>query len=355
VTGFLGSGKTTLINAVLREPDFAGTLVIVNEFGEVGLDHALIANADDGVVLLDSGCLCCAASGTLRDTLIDIFTRRNSRSFPDIHHIIVETSGLANPGPLVATLIGDSALRQRCTLTQVITLVDPLNAMANLDTYAEARQQIAFADTLVITKVNQAPRETVEHVNQALAPLNKQAFRSYWETGQPAAPIFGSATINASAAARNPDVWIERLMKSGNGLPSLFMPTGENAPTSARPRVHGSAFAGIGSCILEFETCGMSWQAYASLTGALTRRYGRKLLRCKGLLHLGPHNEPWVIQGVQGYFAPPERPTSSAAFPADSFLVCILDGVDADDLLDFVHSLPDMPDIGLSRPSKDTY
>src|SRR5690606_10016117 len=124
VTGFLGSGKTTLINAVLQEPAFAGTLVIVNEFGEIGLDNALISNAEDGVVLLDSGCLCCAASGTLRDTLIDLFARGKSGALREIRQIIVETSGLANPGPLVATLIGDSALRTRCVLAQVLTLVD---------------------------------------------------------------------------------------------------------------------------------------------------------------------------------------------------------------------------------------
>lgn len=354
VTGFLGSGKTTLINAVLREPAFAGTLVIVNEFGEVGLDHALIANADDGVVLLDSGCLCCAASGTLRDTLIDIFTRRNSSSLPDIDHIIVETSGLANPGPLVATLIGDSAVRPRCTLAQVITLVDSLNAMDNLKTYAEARQQIAFADTLVMTKIAQVAPEALEQLEQALAPLNDKALRSYWETGRPAAPIFGSATKNDGTGAQNPDLWIERLMKSGSSTAPLFMPARGRDPTKLEPGIHGSAFAGIRTCTLEFEPGPITWQAYATLTSALTSRYGRKLLRCKGALRLGPDGEPSIIQGVQGYFAPPQPSTAGAALPAGSFLVCIIDGTDAKDLLDFVQSLPDMPYIGLSRPSKDS-
>src|SRR6476619_3583939 len=114
VTGFLGSGKTTLIGEVLRDRAFAGSMVIVNEFGEVGLDHLLVSSAQDQVVLLDSGCLCCAASESLRDTLIDLFSRRSSGTVASFDRIIVETSGLANPAPLVAALIGDSALTPRC-------------------------------------------------------------------------------------------------------------------------------------------------------------------------------------------------------------------------------------------------
>ncbi|MDO9090571.1 MAG: GTP-binding protein, partial [Burkholderiaceae bacterium] len=124
VTGFLGVGKTTFINAVLRDPAFAGAMVVVNEFGEIGLDHVLMSTADDQVVLLDSGCLCCAASGTLRDTLIDLSARRAAGSVPVFDRVIVETSGLAHPGPLIASLLGDSALVTRYALAQVLTLVD---------------------------------------------------------------------------------------------------------------------------------------------------------------------------------------------------------------------------------------
>jgi len=376
VTGFLGSGKTTLINAVLRDPAFAHSLVIVNEFGEIGLDHELIENADDGVVLLDSGCLCCAATGTLRDTLIALFARGPSGPAADIQHIIVETSGLANPGPLVATLIGDSALQARCALAQVLTLIDPVNGIVNLARFAEARHQAAYADTLVITKMDLAGSEPAG-LRRRLEQLNPRAPIQQWQAGQPAAPLFASAEAGsadtATATGRGtPDIWVERLMHSGRAVPLRLAPQGRQAhgggtssstssstssnggssKTSAPLHIHSAAYADITSCTLQFPPAALGWSAYAALTSMLSARLGRKLLRCKGVLHLGPQGQAHIVQGVQGYFAAPQPFTRPAA-PERGFLVCILEGITPEDFLALLRTLPDMPNISLAHPNKD--
>ncbi|HEY0293739.1 MAG TPA: GTP-binding protein [Bordetella sp.] len=322
VTGFLGSGKTTLVNAVLRSPGFAGSLVIVNEFGDVGLDHLLIASASDQVVLLDSGCLCCAASGSLRDTLIDIYARIPSGGIPAFDRIIVETSGLAHPGPLVAQLIGDSALNTRCALAQVLTLVDAQTGAATLARYAEARHQAAFADRLVISKVDAAASENIDSVRQALAAINPDAALAAWHRALPAAPLFLAGEAGGQTMLERPEVWLHNLMRA--------QPR-EHSPGFLQG-VHDAAFGQIGSCVLRPAQAPIDWATYAHWTATFNARFGPRLLRCKGLLPLGDDGRPWIVQGVQGYFAPPER---LAAWPAGcerGFLVCIGDGIDPAEL-----------------------
>jgi G3E family GTPase len=310
VTGFLGSGKTTLINAVLRDPAFARAMVIVNEFGAVGLDHLLMSSADDQVLLLDSGCLCCAASGTLRDTLIDLFARRGSGSIAAFDRIIVETSGLAHPAPLVASLLGDSALTPRCSLSQVLTLVDACHGTRTLESYAEARRQVAFADRLVVSKTDTADAAQIEQLMQRLAAMNADASIASWKRGDVPAPLFHASEAGARGAPADAEAWLRGPLRS------------QYADDSAEPDVHGSAFGQITTHVLPLGGP-IDWATYAGWTQALSARLGQRLLRCKGLLALGDGTVPWTVQGVQGYFAPPQR---LAAWPTGGprgFLVCI--------------------------------
>ncbi|WP_051236854.1 CobW family GTP-binding protein [Ottowia thiooxydans] len=322
VTGFLGSGKTTLINAVLRDPAFAGTLVIVNEFGEVGLDHLLVSSADDQVVLLDSGCLCCASSGSLRDTLIDVFARRSGGSVPAFDRIIVETSGLANPAPLVASLLGDSALAPRCSLAQVLTLVDAGNGLQTLDRYDEACRQVAFADRLLISKPDTATNESLAQLRERLTAMNNHALPGQWQRNDPPAPHFTALPQGLRSGASTPvSAWMR------GPLRPQYAPDDGITSTERQADHHGEAFRQITTHVIAVPDT-LDWPTYADWTHQLTARLGKRLLRCKGLLRIGDNpsqaDTPWIVQGVQGYFAPPERLTEwPTASSRQTFLVCI--------------------------------
>jgi G3E family GTPase len=154
LTGFLGSGKTTLANRFLRRPPFANTAVIVNELGEIGLDHLLVERGDDSVLLLDSGCLCCALQGGLRETLADLFVRRAAGSVPRFERVVVETTGVADPGPIANALVLDALLRAEFRLAAIVTTVDALHATRQLTDEPEALRQVVLADVLIVTKTD---------------------------------------------------------------------------------------------------------------------------------------------------------------------------------------------------------
>jgi G3E family GTPase len=342
VTGFLGSGKTTLVNAALRSPGFAGTLVIVNEFGDVGLDHLLVAGSSDQVMLLDSGCLCCAASGSLRDTLIDLFARRPDGGVPAFDRIIVETSGLAHPGPLVTQIVGDSALNSRCALAQVLTLVDAGNGAQTLTRHAEARHQVACADRLVISKADTATPQQTETLRRVLASMNAEAPLTAWHRSLPAEPLFPGHAAAGPILLQRPEAWLNNLMR---------MRTGKRA-TGFSPLVHDAEFGRISSHVLRPPAQRIEWATYAHWTRALGDRFGKRLLRCKGLLPLGDDGQPWIVQGVQGYFAPPERMADWPDGVERGFLVCIGEDIEADSLQAVIASTPDS--LSSSFPSPDS-
>ncbi|MDO8279613.1 MAG: GTP-binding protein [Burkholderiaceae bacterium] len=340
VTGFLGVGKTTFINAVLRDPAFAGAMVVVNEFGEIGLDHVLMSTADDQVVLLDSGCLCCAASGTLRDTLIDLSARRAAGSVPVFDRVIVETSGLAHPGPLIASLLGDSALVTRYALAQVLTLVDAVNGIATLDAYAEARRQVACADRILISKIGHVPSQQLAALRRHLEALNADAPVESWRLGESVAAKF-SAPLRQGGVGRTaarPQAWLRGPLR-----PQYAQPLHAEADAAAvrdADAVHGESFGQVRSMVLPL-TATLDWDAYATLTRNLSARLGRRLLRCKGLLAIGDEGVPWVVQGVQGYFASPQRLDAWPAKVPQGFLVCIGESVSREELESIVaQSLP---------------
>ncbi|WP_457102176.1 CobW family GTP-binding protein, partial [Microbacterium sp. P5_E9] len=197
-----------------------------------------VSSADDQVLLLDSGCLCCAASGTLRDTLIDLFARRSSGSIAAFDRIIVETSGLAHPAPLVASLLGDSALTPRCSLSQVLTLVDACHGARTLERYAEARRQVAFADRLVVSKTDTADAEQIEQLMQGLATMNADAPIARWECADAPAPLFHAPGAGPRGPVASAEAWMRGPLRS------------QYADNSAEPDAHGSAFGQITTHVL---------------------------------------------------------------------------------------------------------
>jgi G3E family GTPase len=175
ITGFLGSGKTTLLNRLLREPALADAAVIINEFGEVGIDHLLVAAPAENMVLLDTGCLCCTVRGDLVQTLTDLAAKRASGGVPRFSHLIIETTGLADPVPVIQTVVAEASLRGVYRLSDVVTLVDAVHGEAQLDAHPEAVKQAAVADALLVTKSDLVSAEAVHALRSRLAKLNAGA------------------------------------------------------------------------------------------------------------------------------------------------------------------------------------
>ncbi|HEU4518311.1 MAG TPA: GTP-binding protein, partial [Microvirga sp.] len=156
LTGFLGAGKTTLLNRLLRDPALADTVVIVNEFGEIGLDHLLIETVDEDLVLLAAGCLCCTVRGDLIATLEDLLRKRDNGRVAPFRRVVIETTGLADPAPILHAVLYHPYLSQRYALAGVVTVVDLVNGDATLDAHPEAVKQAAMADRLVLAKADLA-------------------------------------------------------------------------------------------------------------------------------------------------------------------------------------------------------
>ena len=189
ITGFLGAGKTTLLNRLLADPALTGTVVIINEFGEIGLDHLFVETRDDGLVLLSSGCLCCTVRGDLVATLEDLLDKADGGSL-DLRRVVIETTGLADPAPVLQAVLAHPLLLARYALDGVVTLVDAVNGAATLDAHAEAVKQVAVADRLVLTKTD-LPGSTA--VRTALATRLRRL--------APGAPVLDAAAGEADSAA----------------------------------------------------------------------------------------------------------------------------------------------------------
>lgn len=187
LTGFLGSGKTTLLNRLLKDPALADTAVIINEFGDVAIDHLLVEQASDGIIQLSDGCLCCTVRGELVDTLADLVDRLQTGKIARLKRIVIETTGLADPVPVLQSIMGHPALVQAFRLDGVVTLVDAVNGGPTLDVHVEAVKQVAVADRLVLTKADLADEAELDELRLRLRALN------------PSAPILDVGNTNAAA------------------------------------------------------------------------------------------------------------------------------------------------------------
>ena len=271
VTGFLGSGKTTLIQRMLRNPGYTGTAVIVNEFGAVGLDHALIEGGSE-VLLLPSGCLCCAVQGDLVTTLLDLHARRTANAVA-FDRVVIETSGLADPAPILHTLMTDARLARHYTVAGVLTLVDAVHGATTLPAHVEARRQVTLASRILFTKTDVAAAGP--ELYDAVAALNADAPR--------AIAAFGAV----------PSDW---LFAPG---PAMAKPDPARHPPTAQ---HTD---GIGSFVLALDTP-VPAVALTLLLQALAEHAGDRLLRVKGLVHVAERPaQPALVQGVQHVFEAP--------------------------------------------------
>lgn len=277
VTGFLGSGKTTLINRALRAPALAGALVVVNEFGEVGIDHALIERSDDAVVLLENGCLCCSVKGDLVAALTRLYERRGAGAVAPYDRVLIETSGLAEVGPLADVFDAEPSLAARYALAGIVATVDAVNGAATIDAHDTALRQVALADRLVVTKADLVDADARTAALGALAgrlsALNPAADVRAGDGADPAQML---VAFEAGAAAVVPRA------RAGAAFRHLRHDTGRVRHTSL---VRDEPF---------------DPHALQLFLDALERAAGPKLLRVKGLLNVeGRPEGPAVVHGAQ--------------------------------------------------------
>ena len=309
VTGFLGSGKTTLIGRLLRHPGMNRAAVIVNEFGEIGIDHELIAASSESVTLLNNGCLCCVVRTDLQETLRTLFAQRRAGEVIDFDRVLIETSGLADPAPVIQTLATDTLLAAQYRLDGVVTLVDAVNGLGQLEREAEAVKQAALADRLLVTKTDLADATALR---ERLRGLNAHAEIADVVQGE-IDPAY--LTDIGLASARADAAQIGRWLGAGRG---------DGAYLGAVVPRHDRAIA---TFTLWFDRP-FGWQTFSAAMELLTSLRGQDVLRVKGLLNVEGEAGPVVVQGVQHVFHPP---VTLAAWPSGdrrSRLVFITRGID---------------------------
>lgn len=293
LTGFLGSGKTTLLNAWLRSPDLSNAAVIVNEFGEVGIDHALIASSNDNTIELSTGCLCCTVRGDLVDTLRELIVKREKGEVRAFDRVIIETTGLADPAPVIQALMTFPVAR-RFRLRKVVTAVDAANGDRTLAQHPESVKQAAVADEIVITKADLDP-DAAKALGPQLERLNRGARIHFSAPDRMLMPAALTAVDIYDPATKGPDVaaWL-------------------NAEAHMHEAHHGHDHAhdinrhsaDIGSFVLDFDEA-LSWEHVANWLDALVLGHGNDLLRVKGILDIAGRDRPIVVQAVQQLFHPP--------------------------------------------------
>lgn len=291
LTGFLGAGKTTRLNAWLKDPAFADTLVIINEFGAVGLDHLLIEEAQGEMLLMAAGCLCCTIRGDLVATLEDLLRRRDNDRIRFFRRVIIETTGLADPLPILQAVLQHPYLSKRFRIASVLTLVDAVHGLSTLGDHAEARRQVALADALILTKTDLADAATQEATLRAVRASN------------PFAPwLDAREALQPDALSRQrfrPERLEEAELQAWLGLnPGLSHVAGHD------PNRHGAdieAFALVSDA-------SVSEGQLIVFREAMRMLLGPKLLRLKGLVAMADDPErPMLIHHVQSVTEPPVR------------------------------------------------
>jgi G3E family GTPase len=289
VTGFLGSGKTTLLARVLAEPSMGNAAVLVNEFGEVGLDHHLLRQINERTILLGNGCACCTIRDDLVKTLLDLFAMDERRDIPRLERVIIETSGLADPAPILYTILADAVLQHHFWIDRIITTVDAINGHFHLDRHPESLKQVAIADNIIVTKTDIASRQEVDDLTARLHTLNPSAHI--------VEAAFGNVDIAMLFSVSDIEHGGKRLSDEQDaGSPSTFR---------SKPPGEESHIATIHSLSLTFHEP-LDWRAFGLWLSMLLHARGEDVLRVKGLLNVGEEG-PVVLNGVQHIIHPPQH------------------------------------------------
>jgi len=273
LSGFLGSGKTTLVNALLRDPRLAETAVALNEFGEVPLDQVLVGHDRDATVVMANGCLCCNLAGDMEDAVMRIFSRRQSGDLPSFQRLMVEPSGLADPAPIAQAILRNPVMSRALRLAGIITTVDAVHAPAQVARHAEFRKQVALADTLVLTKCDMVDDQGLARAVALVRDVNQAARLVHAVQGEAPVDLLPACFIDPQA----PD----------DG-PPRHLP--ENA------HAHGHAAHAVSVSLVAEKP--LRWRAFDDFLRGVRLSLGERLLRVKGIVHVAEAEGPVVVQGV---------------------------------------------------------
>ncbi len=302
ITGFLGSGKTTLLNHWVNSEDFKDTLVLINEFGDVGLDHELVESVDDTVVLLGSGCICCSLQGALIDSLAQNLTKAQAGLIPNFKRVLIETTGLADPAGVIATLNGDDYLLQNFHYDGTVTVLDAANIRGQLKNQYEAVKQIALADLILVSKTDLIDSDELDAIYEIARQINPSA-KIYPVLKGDITPklLFEIGPYKVSTQKFDDRVrsWIN--IKSQPLASSLRPASVQGGIGVAKPRI--IAHTNIDSFALVVDEP-IEPLALLSAIGAVNDQYGDSVLRIKGIVDLVDQKRPVVIHGVQGSLYP---------------------------------------------------
>ena len=338
VTGFLGSGKTTLINAGLKSPDLSKTVVVVNEFGAVGLDHELFTNSNDAVVVLENGCLCCTVKSDLISTLNNLYHDRANGDLPDFDNVVIETTGLADPGPVLQAFLSEPTLDGLYRVTNVVTVVDAVNWQETSQRHDEALRQVALADDLLISKLDLANEDAYNVLSQQLKAINPAANIAKLDLSTMAiAPLLMRKGFDAADTMADPSEWL-----SISSYEAYAQEVAETDGVKDQDIPQHLLANGIESFVMT-RSKPLSREELQFLLDGISQNLGSSLLRVKGLINiLEEPGKPAVVQGVQHLL---HNVTWLEKWPTDderTRVVFITQGIARDSLKDMIEVLDRM-------------
>jgi G3E family GTPase len=320
LTGFLGSGKTTLLNRLVGHADFRDSAVLINEFGEIGLDHHLVMHSADRLVVLAGGCVCCAMREDVEGALRELFDRRDRGQIPAFERIIIETTGLADPVPLLLTLQTFGLSRSRLQPARVITTVDAALNARTVEAFTEAPRQIAAADVVLITKTDRVEDSTAAMVRERVKAINPwcRVTESNLTSSQGDAGLREVFASLQAQSARPQAVWQRN-------------PRGHRIDWAAGRYTKPAAGAGhqAGSFSISLEEA-IDWGSFGVWLTLLLHRHGERVLRVKGIVNVAGLTAPVVFHAAQHMVHPPEHLQSWPCEDRRSHIVFIVLGLDPD-------------------------
>ena len=329
LTGFLGSGKTTVLNSLLKLPDLKDTAVIVNEFGEVGIDHLLVEQAFENAVLLKNGCICCTVRGDIADTLATLWQQVEAGEIPSFSRIVIETTGLADPAPVAHTLMDEAAIDYACKLDGIVTTVDAVHILGQLQRQEEARKQVALADRILLTKTDMVKSEQQASVMQALRQLNPRApVRVVLNGAAQAEDVFGLAPDPDTANSFQQ--WLMAPEEPDSHHDHDHDHEHHHDHSHAHGHHHGDDpfrhDAEIGSVVVTSAEP-LRLPALQAWLDSLLSLHGQDILRLKGIVRVQDEVRRLLLQGVQHVLHSPVWLEERPSYPARTEIVLITKGM----------------------------